>query len=99
MNAGFHPREYWEQRLGAAYSLEGVGHRRLGRQFNHWAYRARSSAFDRVLRSTELPARPAVFDVGAGTGFYVNAWHRHGAATVSGVDITSIAEIASKCAG
>ena len=91
MTAEFQPQAYWEDRLRKSYSLAGVGHRRLGRHFNTWAYRARAHAFARALRLAKPVTRPDVLDVGSGTGFYIDAWHRHGAASVSGVDIASVA--------
>jgi SAM-dependent methyltransferase len=88
----FSTREYWEDRLRANYSLEGVGYLRLGRRFNEWMYRIRGEVFDRVV--AELPLereRPLrVLDIGAGTGFYVARWLARGA-EVTGVDLTEVA--------
>lgn len=89
MTEPFDVRGYWEARLQRHYSLEGVGYLRLGRQFNHWMYRVRARVFARVARSLHLDWPTArVLDVGSGTGFYVDQWHRLGVPRVTGLDIT-----------
>lgn len=89
MTEPFDVRSYWEDRLRRHYSLAGVGYLRLGRQFNKWMYRVRARVFARVAASLGMDWRSArVLDVGSGTGFYVEQWHRLGVAHVTGVDIT-----------
>jgi 2-polyprenyl-3-methyl-5-hydroxy-6-metoxy-1,4-benzoquinol methylase len=85
----FSVRDYWESRLRQSYSPEGVGYRRLGRQYNTWMYRVRARVFARVARSLGVDWRTAtVLDIGSGTGFYVDQWHQLGVPRVTGVDIT-----------
>jgi SAM-dependent methyltransferase len=85
----FSVRDYWESRLRESYSLEGVGYRRLGRQYNAWMYRVRAEVFARVAGGLGLDWTTArVCDIGSGTGFYVDQWHRLGVPQVTGVDIT-----------
>ena len=91
MSGDFHPPSYWEARLRKSYTLEGVGHQRLGKHFNGWAYRARAHAFERALQLANIGRGINALDVGSGTGFYIKGWHRHGAASVAGADITSVA--------
>lgn len=89
MTSPFDARSYWEDRLRTSWSLTGVGYRRLGRRYNAWMYRIRARVFARLTAS--LPVRwdqARVLDVGAGTGFYVDQWHRLGVPRVTGVDIT-----------
>jgi SAM-dependent methyltransferase len=89
---GSDPGEYWEQRLEREFDLHGVGHQGLGRQYNTWLYRVRRSAFGRLV--SRLPAdvpTEDVLDIGSGTGFYIDLWRRHGARSVTGVDITDVA--------
>lgn len=89
MTGPFSVRDYWESRLRQSYSLEGVGYRRLGRQFNAWMYRVRADVFARVAGGLGVDWREArVLDIGSGTGFYVDQWHRLGVPKVTGVDIT-----------
>jgi SAM-dependent methyltransferase len=84
------PRAYWEQRLGAEYSLGGVGYIGLGEGFNRWGYRARRRVFLRTMR--EFVATGArVLDVGSGTGFYLDRWRELGAGSIVGSDITDVA--------
>jgi len=88
----FNARDYWESRLSQHYSLTGVGYRRLGLRFNEWMYRLRARVFARVAGSlgADWPAAN-VLDVGSGTGFYVEQWHRLGVPRVTGFDITTTA--------
>lgn len=89
MTGPFSVRDYWESRLRQSYSLEGVGYRRLGRSYNHWMYRVRAGVFARVAGSLGVDwPKARVCDVGSGTGFYVDQWHRLGVPRVTGVDIT-----------
>jgi SAM-dependent methyltransferase len=92
LNQPFRVRDYWESRLRDSYSLQGVGYQRLGTNYNKWMYRVRSRVFARVAQSLgEDWTRARVLDVGSGTGFYVEQWHRLGAPKVTGVDITEVA--------
>jgi len=85
-------RTYWETRLGESYTLEGVGYVGLGRSFNSWMYRVRSTLARRRLQSL-LPERRSlsVLDVGSGTGFYIDLWRRLGVRSVTGSDLTETA--------
>lgn len=88
----FNAVAYWEQRLGGQYDLTGVGRRNFGIHFNRWAYRARRRAFSRAIRSLEVdPASCDVLDIGAGTGFYIDAWQALGAVSPTGIDVTDVA--------
>lgn len=89
MSEEFKVRDYWESRLKADYSLQGVGYKRLGKQYNKWMYRLRAHVFQRVARGLDVDWSSArVLDVGSGTGFYVDQWHRLGVPKVVGLDIT-----------
>jgi len=86
----FSARDYWQSRLSQSYSLQGVGYQRLGKSFNQWMYRVRARVFARVAGRLGVDwSRARVLDVGSGTGFYVEQWHRLGVPKVVGVDITS----------
>lgn len=84
------PRAYWEQRLGAEYSLGGVGYIGLGEGFNRWGYRARRGVFRRTMRRFVAPGA-RVLDIGSGTGFYLERWRELGAGSLVGSDITDVA--------
>jgi SAM-dependent methyltransferase len=85
-------RDYWEKRLGADWSLRGVGFSRLGTRFNEWQYRLRAERFDAIVRELGIDGRRArVLDVGSGTGFYIDAWTRLGAEHITGLDLTDAA--------
>jgi SAM-dependent methyltransferase len=55
-------------------------------------YRVRARVFARVARSLTVDwPRARVLDIGSGTGFYVEQWHRLGVPRVTGVDLTDAA--------
>jgi SAM-dependent methyltransferase len=69
-----------------------VGFGGLGVGFNSWMYRVRRRILRRALRRAGLSAEGAtVFDVGAGTGFYVGEWLKLGASSVTGSDLSAAA--------
>jgi 2-polyprenyl-3-methyl-5-hydroxy-6-metoxy-1,4-benzoquinol methylase len=85
-------RAYWEQRLRAEFSLDGVGYAGLGRSFNEQMYRVRRHVFLRLARPL-VAATPgaSVLDAGSGTGFYVERWQELGVARITGSDVTETA--------
>lgn len=85
-------KDFWEDRLASDWTETGVGYRTLGKAFNVWMYRVRRFVFLRELREAGLEVEgSSVFDIGSGTGFYVELWKELGAASVTGSDITSSA--------
>jgi len=86
------PGEYWQNRLTANYSLDGTGFQTLGQQYNKWMYRIRKAIVKRVVKRaiSELNGKD-VFDIGSGTGFYIEMWIKLGASGVIGSDITDVA--------
>ena len=86
----FNPQQYWEKRLQKQWGLHGVGYLGLG-GYNNWVYRAKASVFDRVIRSLHQPSGFAAFDIGSGTGFYIDRWKANGAGTIRGMDLTEVA--------
>ena len=85
-------RDYWERRLGADWSLRGVGFSRLGTRFNEWQYRQRAERFDAIVQALPVDVtKSRVLDVGSGTGFYIDTWRRLGAKDVVGLDLTDAA--------
>jgi SAM-dependent methyltransferase len=87
----FDPLAYWEERL-EPFDLSAVGYSALGLRYNRWLYRVRSMVFRRLVSESGLDlGAAAVLDVGSGTGFYVAAWLRAGAASVTGSDATATA--------
>jgi 2-polyprenyl-3-methyl-5-hydroxy-6-metoxy-1,4-benzoquinol methylase len=85
----FNPGAYWEDRLQKIKGLEGVGFKKLGSPFNHWAYKARKAVFlSEIKKITGDISKQNVLDIGSGTGFYVDIWKRQGAGKITGIDIT-----------
>jgi 2-polyprenyl-3-methyl-5-hydroxy-6-metoxy-1,4-benzoquinol methylase len=83
------PREYWET-LHARDDLSAVGQSGLPAEFNAWLYRNGARNLDRFL-ARSWPRRPVtVYDVGAGTGYWVEYWSRRGA-RVDGSDLVELA--------
>jgi SAM-dependent methyltransferase len=86
------PGEYWQNRLTANYSLDGTGFQALGQQYNKWMYRIRKVIVKKVVKRTiPEPNVKDVFDIGSGTGFYIDMWLELGATGVVGSDITDVA--------
>src|SRR5579875_2365594 len=88
----FDPQYYWEQRLSAHRDITGVGYLGLSPKLVEYQYRSRMRQVDLILRLhglTDLTGR-TVLDVGAGTGIWLDFWHRYGASHVAGLDFTSI---------
>jgi len=91
-NSCFDARSYWETRLQEYPGLCGVGNTCLGRSYIQWLYKVRRAVFLRLLASLRTDFRAArVFDVGAGTGFYLELWKQVGVSSVAGCDLTEIA--------
>lgn len=84
----YDPIEYWS-RLHERDDLTAVGQAGLPVDINRWLYRILERNVGAFLRRHQVtrPFPDRVFDVGAGTGFWVEAWHRLGAATVDGCDL------------
>ena len=92
MNNSLDPGEYWQNRLAANYSLDGTGFQTLGKQYNRWMYRIRNVIVKRVIQRMESDLNgKEVFDIGSGTGFYIDMWIELGASGVRGSDITDVA--------
>lgn len=89
---GMSTKDFWEDRLASDWTETGVGYRALGKAFNVWMYRVRREVFLAEMERAplDIPAS-AVFDIGSGTGFYVDLWRELGAPSVTGSDITSSA--------
>lgn len=87
----YDPNDHWSK-LHARGDLSGVGQSGLPADLNIWLYRAlerRVRAF--VRRHAALDRVESVFDVGAGTGYWVRVWHDLGARRVDGCDLVPAA--------
>jgi len=92
VNSSSDTRDYWENRLKENYSLDGTGFQSLGEHYNRWMYRIRKAVVRRsVIRTLSALHDLEVFDIGSGTGFYVEMWLKLGARGVTGSDITDVA--------
>ena len=88
----FDALDYPETRLREHPGLCGVGNTCLARSYIQWLYKVRRAVFLRLLSSLRIDVRAAqVFDVGSGTGFYLELWREMGASGVTGCDLTEIA--------
>ena len=92
MDSSSDPGEYWQNRLTANYSLDGTGFQALGQEYNKWMYRIRKVIVKKAVKRmiSKLDVKD-VFDIGSGTGFYVEMWIKLGARGVIGSDITDVA--------
>jgi 2-polyprenyl-3-methyl-5-hydroxy-6-metoxy-1,4-benzoquinol methylase len=92
MDTSSGPKEYWEKRLRENYSLDGTGFQTLGKNYNKWMYRIRKAIVKRSIKRTLSGLNGMdVFDIGSGTGFYIEMWMELGARRVVGSDITDVA--------
>jgi SAM-dependent methyltransferase len=88
----FDAKDYWEARLGEHPGLSGVGNTSLGRSYIQWLYKIRRAVFLRLVAALRTDLRTAeVFDVGSGTGFYLELWKQLGVLRLTGCDLTEIA--------
>lgn len=85
----YRPQEYWEN-LHNRDDLSAVGQSGLPARLNAWLYKNGARNLDRFLLIN--PRRPptTVYDVGAGTGFWVDYWLGRGA-RVDGSDLIEAA--------
>lgn len=85
----YHPQDYWTK-LHERGDLTAVGQSGLPAGLNTWLYRNGARNLDRFL-AKHLEIEPTtVYDVGAGTGFWVDFWLRRGA-RVDGSDLVESA--------
>jgi ubiquinone/menaquinone biosynthesis C-methylase UbiE len=85
------PQQYWEDRLGRSYDLNGVGYLNLGRSYNNWLYRVKRHVFDRTVRPYLPQSFFTALDIGSGTGFFIDRWQALKAEQIAGIDFTRIA--------
>lgn len=91
--------EYWEDRLTKYFCLEGVGFLGLGLEYNKWLYKARLRVLSQLLHKHHIDSYGMqIFDIGVGTGFYIDFWERLGVKHITGLDISqrSISELTIK---
>jgi len=82
--------DYW-QTLLRRDDLSAVGQSALPAEINAWLYRTLARNLGRFLRRHDLdrPVPARVYDVGAGTGFWVSYWRSRGAERVDGCDLVA----------
>lgn len=86
----YRPEAYWTERLSGRLDLDAVGYRGLGLGLNTWMYLLRRAAVRRALHRQGISLQgAAVAELGVGTGFWVDEWHRSGASRILGADITA----------
>lgn len=83
----FDAGSYWQQRLTAKWSIEGVGQAQYSAAYNRWLYRAKADALRAALAS--LPPGTAL-DVGSGIGWVLRELLAGGWET-RGCDIAPVA--------
>lgn len=82
-------KNYWERTLEKNYNLQGTGSLSLGKNYNKWLYKIKLKSFLRIIKKLNQDIKgKKILDVGSGTGFYIEAWNKLGAKTITGTDIT-----------
>jgi SAM-dependent methyltransferase len=85
--AEYEPKGYWG-RLHARKELSAVGQSALPTDLNVWLYRALERNLRLFVRRRHLlDGVDASFDVGAGSGYWVDVWHDLGVPRVDGCDL------------
>jgi SAM-dependent methyltransferase len=85
--ATYEPKGYWG-RLHARRELSAVGQSALPTDLNVWLYRVLESNLRRFVGHRHLlDGVDAGFDVGAGSGYWVDVWHDLGIPRVDGCDL------------
>ena len=88
----YDPDAYWRT-LHERNDLSAVGQSGLPAAFNVWLYRTLAGNVRRFVRRQRLDQPPPAraFDVGSGTGFWVDFWHARGVWQVDGCDLVPAA--------
>src|SRR5258708_30310111 len=86
----FDPLHYWEELLKAHPDIIGVGYGGRSSRFLELQYQSRMRQVELALHLYGLTdlTESSVLDVGAGTGIWLDFWHRHRAERVVGLDFT-----------
>lgn len=84
----YSPSDYWRE-LHRRDDLSAVGQSALPVGINAWLYRTLARNFGRFIarHGLDRPMPGRVFDVGAGTGFWVGWWRARGVPVVDGCDL------------
>jgi SAM-dependent methyltransferase len=86
----YDPADYWQQ-LHRRDDLSAVGQSALPPGINGWLYRTLARNYGRFIHRHRLdrPQPGRVFDVGAGTGFWIAWWRGRGVGRVDGCDLVA----------
>jgi SAM-dependent methyltransferase len=92
MRKPYKPEEYWQQRLSSQkLSIASIGYIGLGLEYNTWLYRKRFLSLTQGLQRLNIDITgKSLLDIGIGSGAYIPFWQKHGIASLTGLDITTI---------
>jgi SAM-dependent methyltransferase len=83
-------KDYWQKRYERKFSIGSSGHISFNEKYNSYVYRAYERALRTALARYVGPRVGRVFDVGSGTGYWVEFYEKAGASEIFGVDLTEI---------
>jgi SAM-dependent methyltransferase len=87
----YQPKAYWRT-LHERGDLSAVGQSGLPATLNRWLYRSWARSVTRLAKRAGLPrAGTRMYEVGAGTGYWVDHWRNLGVTRIDGCDLTEIA--------
>ncbi len=90
LSKSYDPRQYWENRLNADFTLKAAGLRNRGMALNEWIYQAKLRALEHALVQHQIrPHEAAICEIGCGTGFYFPFWLKYQPRDLVGWDITT----------
>lgn len=87
----YQPKDYWEKRLTAKFSLAGTGHIGFSENYNRYMYKLKRRVLDNAILDYAIEVQDRkVLDIGCGTGFFVDYYLQKKAHVIVGIDITDI---------
>lgn len=87
----YEPKTYWRT-LHERGDLSAVGQSGLPATLNRWLYRSWARSVTRLAVRAGLPrAGTRMYEIGAGTGYWVDHWRNLGVTRIDGCDLSEIA--------
>jgi SAM-dependent methyltransferase len=87
----YQPKAYWRA-LHERGDLSAVGQSGLPATLNRWLYRSWARSVTRLAVRAGLPrAGTRMYEVGAGSGYWVDHWRNLGVTSIDGCDLSEIA--------
>ncbi len=83
-------KDYWKKRYEKKFTIGSSGHVSFNEGYNSFVYRAYERALKKALSHYGGAAGKHVFDVGSGTGYWIEYYRKAEAAGITGVDLVDL---------